>query len=284
MAGDSLRITLRGPDSAERELSFEREVVRVGRARDCDLPLESGYVSRYHARLEMHNNSWTVADEGSKNGVYVNGQRITGAWGLHPGDSVRVGDYTLIIDPLQIDYDRTLAIPFMDQQAQAGTARPESAPPATAQPEPEPGPPLVAEAVFDGRDVVEPAPEPTVASAEPMESAASGADAAEVAQPESPPIVERVRIDTAGRRVLVEGRDVSGAVGARGFLLFEALNDAADGREVADLLDAVWGPGAADADMLDRLVDRMQRSLTPDATSRPLIDERPDGGYRLAIA
>jgi hypothetical protein len=67
--------------------------VTVGRAPENDLALTwDGEVSRQHATLEWIGGAWTIADDGlSRNGTYVNGERITGRRRLHPGDAVRVG-------------------------------------------------------------------------------------------------------------------------------------------------------------------------------------------------
>lgn len=111
--GDAIRLTIREPSGAEREVRLDREVIRVGRARDCDLPLESGYISRYHARLERSGDDWSLVDEGSKNGVILNGRRIVGSHALYSGDTIRLGDFTLIFNLADTqDEDRTIIYPF----------------------------------------------------------------------------------------------------------------------------------------------------------------------------
>jgi hypothetical protein len=47
--------------------------------------------SRRHARIETQNGLWTVVDEGSSNGTFVNGQRINAPQPLQPGDEIRIG-------------------------------------------------------------------------------------------------------------------------------------------------------------------------------------------------
>jgi hypothetical protein len=49
-------------------------------------------VSRRHASLRMENATCIVTDEGSSNGVYVNGVRISGSQALRPGDEVQIGN------------------------------------------------------------------------------------------------------------------------------------------------------------------------------------------------
>ena len=67
------------------------EVV-IGRDGDNGIVLAENTVSRRHARL-LHDDAGriTLTDEGSANGVYVNGKRITQAV-LAPGDQIQIGD------------------------------------------------------------------------------------------------------------------------------------------------------------------------------------------------
>ena len=67
-------------------------------------------VSRVHAQLERVGDAWTVTDDGlSRNGSWVNSERISGRRVLHDGDVMRFGD-TLIAfcDPARGD-SRTTA-------------------------------------------------------------------------------------------------------------------------------------------------------------------------------
>ncbi|HEY7296152.1 MAG TPA: FHA domain-containing protein [Dehalococcoidia bacterium] len=118
--GDAIRLTIREPSGQEREVLLERDVTRIGRARDCDLPLDSGYISRYHARIERSGRTWEIVDEGSKNGVILNGRRVSRSHALFPGDSIRLGDFTLIVQLAEEqDFDRTVIYPFA-QPAELG--------------------------------------------------------------------------------------------------------------------------------------------------------------------
>jgi len=65
--------------------------VAVGR-QDCDLTISSPQVSRRHARIESSGDRAEVTDLGSRNGTFVNDERIAEARRLEPGDSLRIGD------------------------------------------------------------------------------------------------------------------------------------------------------------------------------------------------
>jgi pSer/pThr/pTyr-binding forkhead associated (FHA) protein len=53
-------------------------------------------VSALHALLEDYGSGWTLRDLGSRNGTYVNGDRVVGERALHAGDELRVGQTRLI--------------------------------------------------------------------------------------------------------------------------------------------------------------------------------------------
>lgn len=61
----------------------------VGRNPDCDLRLESRGVSGRHCEFRAHGSFWQVVDLGSKNGVFVNGQRVASQL-LTPGDRLSI--------------------------------------------------------------------------------------------------------------------------------------------------------------------------------------------------
>lgn len=65
---------------------------RVGRGEECDLVLDSGQVSRVHARIEAGAGTYLLIDEGSSNGTYVNGRRVKRRRELCVGDTLRFGD------------------------------------------------------------------------------------------------------------------------------------------------------------------------------------------------
>jgi predicted component of type VI protein secretion system len=76
-------------DAAER--------ISIGRSPDATIPLVAdSTVSRLHAIVECVDNNWTVVDDGlSRNGTFVNGERITGRRLLRSGDKIRIGEFVL---------------------------------------------------------------------------------------------------------------------------------------------------------------------------------------------
>ena len=69
----------------------------LGRSDESDLPLPwDGRVSRAHAELQLVAGDWAVIDDGlSRNGTWVNGERVAGRRRLRDADVLRVGDTAL---------------------------------------------------------------------------------------------------------------------------------------------------------------------------------------------
>lgn len=72
--------------------------IAVGRLEDNELALAwDPEVSRFHAALECHGGVWTLTDDGiSRNGTFVNDERMSGRRRLVDGDLLRVGRTVLL--------------------------------------------------------------------------------------------------------------------------------------------------------------------------------------------
>jgi hypothetical protein len=84
-------------DGARERVRLEGERVTIGQSATNDLPLPFDHtVSRVHAVLERVASSWCVRDLASRNGTFVNGERIWGERPLRSGDEIRVGGTRLV--------------------------------------------------------------------------------------------------------------------------------------------------------------------------------------------
>ncbi len=97
-------------------IPLEREDVILGRALEADVRVNDTLVSRQHARVttvyDPSNNltNYVVTDLSSRNGTYVNGQRITRET-LQNGDKIMVGDTILrfdLLDEIDREYQRQI--------------------------------------------------------------------------------------------------------------------------------------------------------------------------------
>ncbi len=71
----------------------------VGRSRRCVIILNSRLASREHCVLERSGAALTLIELGSKNGTWVNGERVTRRRQLAKGDEIRIGsDHLEVIE------------------------------------------------------------------------------------------------------------------------------------------------------------------------------------------
>ncbi|HET6734709.1 FHA domain-containing protein [Mycobacterium sp.] len=71
--------------------------VTLGKASTNTVPLEHDpTVSRLHAIIENHGSAWSIRDMGSRNGTYVNGEKIEAERVLRSGDELRLGKSRLV--------------------------------------------------------------------------------------------------------------------------------------------------------------------------------------------
>jgi adenylate cyclase len=85
-------------ENFEKTVTVHQDIFIIGRLPQCDLYLPSGGVSRYHARLvKTHAGVWTIEDLGSKNGTQVNERLINSPQELHHGDTIWLGDVSLVV-------------------------------------------------------------------------------------------------------------------------------------------------------------------------------------------
>jgi len=115
----SVMLTLQGGSLDGTEYEFhEPAVCVIGRAEECCLrlpdALEYKDVSRHHCLLSLNPPEVWIQDLGSKNGTFVNGEKIgqrvrlgagEGAVNVHPanrrqlhdGDEIRLGHHTVLL-------------------------------------------------------------------------------------------------------------------------------------------------------------------------------------------
>jgi pSer/pThr/pTyr-binding forkhead associated (FHA) protein len=72
--------------------------IRIGRAPDCDVVLDNVAISRRHASIELRDGGYWVVDEGSQNGVFLNGAKVQ-ASPFRSSDELLVGKFTLTMTP-----------------------------------------------------------------------------------------------------------------------------------------------------------------------------------------
>ena len=108
-------------DGAARQVIYElpadERTVTVGRRADNQVALTwDAEVSRVHAQLERVGGEWAVVDDGlSRNGTFVNGERVTGRRRLRDGDRVVFGETAVLYrSPAASVYQSTASVQLGD--------------------------------------------------------------------------------------------------------------------------------------------------------------------------
>lgn len=111
-------------EGQSQQRPFAGSRLTIGRGEQADLCLRDTGLSRIHASLHREAQRVWVLDEGSTNGTFVNGQRVTASGApLKDGDQISLGDTTKI--SLRFGAQKQAA-------AQQGTAKPSAPEQATA--------------------------------------------------------------------------------------------------------------------------------------------------------
>jgi serine phosphatase RsbU (regulator of sigma subunit) len=75
-----------------------RKPIRIGRASTNDIVLPDQFTSSCHAIISATEAGYTLEDQGSKNGTFLNGRRITGGVVLAKGDRIHIGETDIVFD------------------------------------------------------------------------------------------------------------------------------------------------------------------------------------------
>ena len=87
---------LRGA-SAGKEIAVKGPKFFIGRSEECNLRANSDAISRRHCAISVTEESVLIRDLGSRNGTYVNGNRIEGDHQIEMGDQLRVGPLEFLV-------------------------------------------------------------------------------------------------------------------------------------------------------------------------------------------
>ena len=89
-----------------REFKLKTRLTTAGRSSTADIPLVGALVSRRHATFILTENGVDISDHDSRNGVFVNGERIKGTVALRAGDIITIGDDSMTLVELDEPVER----------------------------------------------------------------------------------------------------------------------------------------------------------------------------------
>ena len=81
-------------EAAGSRFDLSTDSILIGRGTRCQIQLEDPKASREHAQLQILEGLPVITDQGSTNGLYVNGE-FTRHAPLSDGDKIRIGDTVL---------------------------------------------------------------------------------------------------------------------------------------------------------------------------------------------
>jgi hypothetical protein len=70
----------------------------VGRAVSCAVRIDGNHISRVHARFVRRSAGFAIQDAGSRNGIFVNGQKVSEK-DLARDDEIEIGEHLLVFEP-----------------------------------------------------------------------------------------------------------------------------------------------------------------------------------------
>src|SRR5450755_2490341 len=73
------------------QIPLKKDKFVIGRASECTLRAGSEAISRRHCAILRSDGVWVARDLGSRNGTYINDQKIEQPTPLSVGDELRVG-------------------------------------------------------------------------------------------------------------------------------------------------------------------------------------------------
>jgi pSer/pThr/pTyr-binding forkhead associated (FHA) protein len=98
----------------------------IGRGETAHLRPASDLVSREHTAIEVKDGRVFIVDLNSRNGTYVNGNKITGSHEAEAGDSVRIGrlQFEMIIDQVEAGSKKPKVTNVVDAASRTASSSP----------------------------------------------------------------------------------------------------------------------------------------------------------------
>jgi pSer/pThr/pTyr-binding forkhead associated (FHA) protein len=107
------------PNGEEKKVKLEKSKITLGRGLNVDLTIQDRLASRLHCVIEFKNNAWHITDLKSRNGTYLNGERIQEAR-LNIGDRIRIGEKVLVCERAAVKGTETVIRELQNEMDSGG--------------------------------------------------------------------------------------------------------------------------------------------------------------------
>ena len=117
------RLVVRRGPQPNQAYELTKDIITVGRDITNDIVINDPESSRHHMRLTRGAGGYTLEDLGSTNGTFINGQRLTGAKPLNPGDMIGLGETVTLgfeVIPESASQQPSAASPYAPQPGGMG--------------------------------------------------------------------------------------------------------------------------------------------------------------------
>lgn len=88
-------------DGTKHKVTVNKNQIIIGRSESCDVPLKDQRISSQHARIIYDNDTFTITDLKSSNGVYVNQNKIRDKRKITSQDQIQIGPFRIVVLPIQ---------------------------------------------------------------------------------------------------------------------------------------------------------------------------------------
>lgn len=81
-----------------KDIELTAEPLSIGRSREADIPLLDDKVSRVHCGIRLSDGKFYLKDLKSRNGTYVNGERVEDTAEIKAGDRIQIGSTVFVME------------------------------------------------------------------------------------------------------------------------------------------------------------------------------------------
>ncbi len=93
-----------------KDIELTAEPLSIGRSREADIPLLDDKASRVHCGIRLSDGAFYLKDLKSRNGTYVNGQRVEDTVRLKAGDRIQIGSTVFVLEEASLQEDAAKGI------------------------------------------------------------------------------------------------------------------------------------------------------------------------------